>query len=126
LHEKISKVSFTGSVSTGQKIQQACAQKLIKPVSIGKLFDPQYFDKKVTLELGGKSAFIVFEDADIKDAVTAAILANFLNQGQFGITKWTCVISSYFPLKVKYARMPPGFMSNNPFCLHSKLCCWMN
>ncbi|KAL3104374.1 hypothetical protein niasHT_030288 [Heterodera trifolii] len=67
LHEKVARVSFTGSVPTGRKIQQMCAQRGIKPV---------------TLELGGKSAFIVFEDADLKDAVTSAILANFCNQGE--------------------------------------------
>uniref|UniRef100_A0A914I7H5 Aldehyde dehydrogenase domain-containing protein n=1 Tax=Globodera rostochiensis TaxID=31243 RepID=A0A914I7H5_GLORO len=67
LHEKIARVSFTGSVSTGRKIQQTCALRGIKPV---------------TLELGGKSAFIVFEDANLQDAVASAILANFCNQGE--------------------------------------------
>ncbi|KAI1725294.1 aldehyde dehydrogenase family domain-containing protein [Ditylenchus destructor] len=67
LNENVRKVSFTGSVATGQKIQQACAQRGIKPV---------------TLELGGKSAFVVFDDCDLQSAVSAAILANFLNQGE--------------------------------------------
>uniref|UniRef100_A0A915D3I8 Aldehyde dehydrogenase domain-containing protein n=1 Tax=Ditylenchus dipsaci TaxID=166011 RepID=A0A915D3I8_9BILA len=67
LNEIVRKVSFTGSVATGCKVQQACAQRGIKPV---------------TLELGGKSAFVVFEDADISNAVSAAILANFLSQGE--------------------------------------------
>jgi aldehyde dehydrogenase family 9 protein A1 len=66
-NELVRKVTFTGSVATGQKIQQACASKNIKPV---------------TLELGGKSAFIVFEDADLEKAVHASVLANFLNQGE--------------------------------------------
>ncbi|CAD5212344.1 unnamed protein product [Bursaphelenchus xylophilus] len=66
-NEDIRRVSFTGSVETGKAIQRNCALKNIKPV---------------TLELGGKSAFIVFEDADINEAVNAAILANFLNQGE--------------------------------------------
>lgn len=68
-NELVRKVTFTGSVPTGQKVQQACASKGVKPV---------------TLELGGKSAFIVFEDADLDKAVNAAILANFLNQGEVG------------------------------------------
>ena len=38
--------------------------------------------KQVTLELGGKSAMIVFEDANLENAVKGAMLANFLNQGQ--------------------------------------------
>lgn len=63
----VRKVSFTGSVATGQKIQQACASKNIKPV---------------TLELGGKSPFIIFEDADLDKAIHAAVLANFVNQGE--------------------------------------------
>uniref|UniRef100_A0AC34Q610 Aldehyde dehydrogenase domain-containing protein n=1 Tax=Panagrolaimus sp. JU765 TaxID=591449 RepID=A0AC34Q610_9BILA len=66
-HELIRKVSFTGSVATGQKVQQSCARKNVKPV---------------TLELGGKSPFIIFEDCEVKNAVAGAILANFLNQGQ--------------------------------------------
>jgi len=63
----IKKVSFTGSVATGQKVQQQCSLRNVKPV---------------TLELGGKSPFIVFEDSEIENAVAGAILANFLNQGQ--------------------------------------------
>ncbi|KAI6237787.1 Protein CBR-ALH-12 [Aphelenchoides besseyi] len=66
-NEFVRKVTFTGSIPTGKAIQRACATKNVKPV---------------TLELGGKSAYIVFEDANIEDAVTAAILANFLNQGE--------------------------------------------
>ncbi|KAK0416071.1 hypothetical protein QR680_012281 [Steinernema hermaphroditum] len=66
-HEKVKKVSFTGSVATGKAIQRACAENNIKPV---------------TLELGGKSPLIIFEDSDIGSAVSAAMLANFLNQGQ--------------------------------------------
>lgn len=65
-HDLIRKVSFTGSYQTGMKIQQQCSKRNIKPV---------------TLELGGKSPFIVFDDAEIHNAVAGAILANFLNQG---------------------------------------------
>uniref|UniRef100_A0A1I8BS79 Aldedh domain-containing protein n=1 Tax=Meloidogyne hapla TaxID=6305 RepID=A0A1I8BS79_MELHA len=67
-NQDIAKVSFTGSFPTGMKIQKACAEpKRIKPV---------------TLELGGKSALIIFDDSDMKTAVEATILANFLNQGE--------------------------------------------
>ena len=38
--------------------------------------------KNVTLELGGKSPLIVFEDADIENAVKGAMMANFLTQGE--------------------------------------------
>ncbi|KAF7634014.1 Aldedh domain-containing protein [Meloidogyne graminicola] len=68
MNQDIAKISFTGSVQTGMKIQKLCAEpKRIKPV---------------TLELGGKSALIIFEDVDIQMAVETTILANFLNQGE--------------------------------------------
>ena len=38
--------------------------------------------KQVTLELGGKSPLIIFDDCDIKNAVNGALMANFLSQGQ--------------------------------------------
>jgi betaine-aldehyde dehydrogenase len=65
-HPRIAKISLTGSVSTGKKIFTAAATQL----------------KRVTLELGGKSPLIVFEDADIHNAVSAAMLANFYTQGE--------------------------------------------
>ena len=46
--------------------------------------------KQVTLELGGKSAMIVFEDADLDNSVKGAMLANFLNQGQVCIV-YPCI-----------------------------------
>lgn len=62
----IAKVSFTGSVPTGRKVSVAAARQLIP----------------ATLELGGKSPLIIFEDADIDEAVTGAMLANFYTQGE--------------------------------------------
>ncbi|XP_060073866.1 4-trimethylaminobutyraldehyde dehydrogenase-like [Ylistrum balloti] len=59
-------MTFTGSVPTGSKIMEACAKQI----------------HHVTLELGGKSPCIIFEDSDLDSAVTGAMLANFLNQGQ--------------------------------------------
>ncbi|XP_071445776.1 4-trimethylaminobutyraldehyde dehydrogenase-like [Hetaerina americana] len=65
-HPDVAKVSFTGSVSTGAKVMAAAAAGI----------------KKVTLELGGKSPLIIFEDADLKNAVKATLMANFLTQGE--------------------------------------------
>ncbi|XP_060085828.1 4-trimethylaminobutyraldehyde dehydrogenase-like [Ylistrum balloti] len=65
-HTGVSKMTFTGSVPTGSKIMEACAKQI----------------HHVTLELGGKSPCIIFEDSDLDSAVTGAMLANFLNQGQ--------------------------------------------
>ncbi|KAI6189923.1 Betaine-aldehyde dehydrogenase family protein [Aphelenchoides bicaudatus] len=63
----ISKVSFTGSIQTGKLISQNASTDNVKPV---------------TLELGGKSACIVFDDADIEVATNGALMANFYSQGQ--------------------------------------------
>ncbi len=65
-HPDIHKVAFTGSTATGRRIVQASAGNL----------------KKVQLELGGKGANIVFEDANIDAAVGGSAFAIFHNQGQ--------------------------------------------
>ncbi|HMI94122.1 MAG TPA: aldehyde dehydrogenase family protein, partial [Polyangiales bacterium] len=65
-HPKVDKIAFTGSTEVGSQIM-AMASKTIK---------------KVTLELGGKSANIVLDDADLDSAVDGAILASFLHSGQ--------------------------------------------
>lgn len=65
-HPGIAKVSFTGEVGTGKAVMAASAQTL----------------KHVTLELGGKSPLIIFDDATLDDAVSAAMLGNFYTQGQ--------------------------------------------
>jgi betaine-aldehyde dehydrogenase len=63
---RVAKVSLTGSVPTGRKVYAAAAAEM----------------KHVTMELGGKSPMIVFEDADIESAVSGAILGNFYSSGQ--------------------------------------------
>ncbi|MEH6452651.1 MAG: betaine-aldehyde dehydrogenase [Psychromonas sp.] len=64
--EDIAKVSFTGEVGTGKKVMAAAAGTL----------------KEVTMELGGKSPLIIFNDADLENAVSAAMLGNFYTQGE--------------------------------------------
>ncbi len=63
---RVDKVSLTGSVPTGRKVYAAAAASI----------------KHVTMELGGKSPFIIFDDASLEDAVGGAILANFYSSGQ--------------------------------------------
>ncbi|SIP88436.1 betaine aldehyde dehydrogenase [Paracoccus thiocyanatus] len=63
---RVAKVSLTGSVATGQKVYAAAAEGM----------------RHVTMELGGKSPLIVFDDASLEDAVGAAVLANFYSSGQ--------------------------------------------
>ncbi|ROQ22663.1 betaine-aldehyde dehydrogenase [Gallaecimonas pentaromativorans] len=65
-HPGVAKVSLTGEVGTGKKVMAAAAGTL----------------KEVTMELGGKSPLIIFDDADLDDAVSAALLANFYTQGE--------------------------------------------
>ena len=63
---RVDKVSLTGSVPTGKKVYAAAAAGI----------------KHVTMELGGKSPMIVFDDADLENAVSGAILGNFYSSGQ--------------------------------------------
>jgi betaine-aldehyde dehydrogenase len=65
-HPDVGKVSLTGSVPTGRKVAEAAAGHL----------------KHVTMELGGKSPLIVFDDADIDSAIGGAMLGNFYSTGQ--------------------------------------------
>ncbi|AXT72828.1 betaine-aldehyde dehydrogenase [Vibrio sp. dhg] len=65
-HPDIAKVSFTGECGTGKVVMGDSAKTL----------------KQVTMELGGKSPLIVFEDAKLNDAVSAAMVANFYTQGE--------------------------------------------
>jgi betaine-aldehyde dehydrogenase len=65
-HPQIRKVSLTGEVGTGRAVMSDAAATL----------------KYVTLELGGKSPLIVFDDARIDNAVSAALLANFYSAGE--------------------------------------------
>ncbi|MGP9491037.1 aldehyde dehydrogenase family protein [Psychrobacter sp. AOP7-B1-24] len=70
-HEAPSLVSFTGSTSVGKHI--------------GELANGGEYIKKVALELGGNSPFVVLKDADIDQAVKAAAFGKFLHQGQICI-----------------------------------------
>ena len=63
---RIDKVSLTGSVPTGRKVYAAAAEGM----------------RHVTMELGGKSPLVIFDDADLENAVSGAILGNFYSSGQ--------------------------------------------
>jgi aldehyde dehydrogenase (NAD+) len=65
-HPLVDKIAFTGSTEVGAQIMQMASGTV----------------KKVTLELGGKSANIVLPDADLDSAIDGAILASFLHSGQ--------------------------------------------
>lgn len=63
---RVAKVSLTGSVPTGRRVYAAAAAGM----------------KHVTMELGGKSPLVIFDDADLDSAVSGAIMANFYSTGQ--------------------------------------------
>ncbi len=71
-HPKVAKIAFTGSDATGQRIYEAAAKGL----------------KRVSMELGGKSPNIVFEDAQLDNAVKGVI------SGIFAATGQTCIAGS--------------------------------
>ncbi|MBZ9556542.1 MULTISPECIES: betaine-aldehyde dehydrogenase [unclassified Modicisalibacter] len=89
-HADIDKITFTGEAGTGKKVMSAAAGSTLK---------------EVTMELGGKSPLIVFDDADLNRAADAAMMANFYSSGQV-CTNGTRVfvhrsIKSAFEAKVK-------------------------
>ncbi|MFN1548147.1 NAD-dependent succinate-semialdehyde dehydrogenase [Vibrio natriegens] len=73
-HPDIQKLSFTGSTGVGSQLIKQCADTI----------------KRTSMELGGNAPFIVFDDADIDEAVKGAIASKFRNAGQ------TCVCANRF------------------------------
>lgn len=71
-HPDIAKFTFTGSTAVGKQLIKQCASTV----------------KKVSMELGGNAPFIVFNDADIDEAVKGAIISKYRNAGQ------TCVCTN--------------------------------
>lgn len=65
-HDVVAKVSVTGSVPTGRKVLSLAGSKM----------------KHATMELGGKSPLIIFDDADLENAIGGAMLGNFYSTGQ--------------------------------------------
>jgi len=73
-HPKVRKVTFTGSTPVGKKLLMQCASTV----------------KRTSMELGGNAPFIVFDDADVDEAVAAAVMSKYRNAGQ------TCVCADRF------------------------------
>ncbi|AMV30499.1 Succinate-semialdehyde dehydrogenase [NADP(+)] GabD [Pirellula sp. SH-Sr6A] len=71
---RIAKISFTGSTAVGKKLMAACSGTL----------------KRLSLELGGNAPFLVFDDANLEDAVQGAVASKYRNAGQ------TCVCANRF------------------------------
>ncbi len=86
-HKNIQKISFTGSTKTGKYLMEKGASTL----------------KKLSLELGGNAPFIVFDDANLDDAIQGAILSKYRNAGQ------TCVCTNRF---IVQENILPRFLEN--------------
>ncbi|MBV9351694.1 MAG: aldehyde dehydrogenase [Mycobacterium sp.] len=76
-HPGVDKVAFTGSSATGRRIAAICGEQL----------------KRVSLELGGKSAAIILDDADIDKTVTGLKTASLMNNGQACIAQTRILVS---------------------------------
>lgn len=76
-HREVDKVSFTGSSSTGRQIAALCGEQI----------------KRVSLELGGKSAAIILDDADVENAVKHLKMASLMNNGQACVAQTRILVS---------------------------------
>jgi aldehyde dehydrogenase (NAD+) len=76
-HPGVDKIAFTGSSATGRRIAELCGQQL----------------KRVSLELGGKSAAIILDDADISRTVKSLKMASLMNNGQACVAQTRILVS---------------------------------
>ncbi len=89
-HPRVRKIAFTGSTAVGREIVRGAAGNM----------------KRVSLELGGKSAFFILDDADLDRAIPAASMGAFANAGQ------NCVAASRVYVDVRhYDRVVEGLLS---------------
>ncbi|KAM0750761.1 aldehyde dehydrogenase [Meredithblackwellia eburnea MCA 4105] len=98
-HMRIRKIGFTGSTRTGRLVQQAATASNLK---------------NVTLELGGKSPLIIFDDADLEKAVPAALWSIQYNSGQICVASTRLYVHAKIfdsfvnALKDAYSKVVPG------------------
>ncbi len=93
-NEKINMISFTGSTYTGKLVMEKAAKNL----------------KKITLELGGKSPNIVFDDADIDRSVKGVLFGIYLNSGQLCESGSRLILSN--KIKDKFMERMKYYLSN--------------
>ena len=100
-HPDVDMVSFTGSTATGRAVAHAAADRIAK----------------VALELGGKSANVILDDADLTSAVKVGVANAFLNSGQT-CTAWTRMLvqeSRYAEAVDLAAAGAAGYRTGDPF-----------
>jgi len=98
-NKKIRKLSFTGSTPVGKILMEQCAPSL----------------KKLSLELGGNAPFIVFDDADIDEAVKGALISKYRHNGQTCVCVNRILVQNgvYDAFAEKFTRAVQGLKTGN-------------
>jgi acyl-CoA reductase-like NAD-dependent aldehyde dehydrogenase len=106
-HPEVDMISFTGSTRAGKRISELAAQMV----------------KRVTLELGGKSASIILDDADLAAAVKGTVTNCYLNSGQTctAFTRMLVPESKYAEVKAIAAEAAKAFAPGDPMAETSRL-----
>jgi aldehyde dehydrogenase (NAD+) len=106
-HPEVDMISFTGSTRAGKRISELAAQTV----------------KRVTLELGGKSASIILDDADLAAAVKGTVTNCYLNSGQTctAFTRMLVPESRYDEAKAIAAEAAKAFTPGDPLAESSRL-----
>ncbi len=106
-HPEVDKISFTGSTRAGKRVAEVAAKTV----------------KRVSLELGGKSASIILDDADLPAAVKGTVNACFLNSGQTcnALTRMLVPESLYAEAAALAVETARGFTVGDPFEGQAKL-----
>jgi betaine-aldehyde dehydrogenase len=106
-HPKVDMISFTGSTRAGKRISEVAAQQV----------------KRVALELGGKSASVILEDADLAAAVKGTVNGCFLNSGQTctALTRMLVPASKYEEAAKLAAEAAKGFTLGDPLAESTRL-----
>ncbi|CAI9758971.1 unnamed protein product [Fraxinus pennsylvanica] len=101
-HMDIDKVSFTGSTEVGRLVMQAAAASNLKPVS---------------LELGGKSPFIIFDDVDVDKVADLALQGSFYNKGEICVAGSRVFVQEgiYDKFLIKLAEKVKSWVVGDPF-----------
>ncbi len=106
-HPQVDMISFTGSTRAGKRISEVAAQTV----------------KRVALELGGKSASIILDDADLATAVKATVSGCYLNSGQTctALTRMLVPESKYDEAAKIAAEVANGFTLGDPLSESTRL-----
>ena len=106
-HPKVDMISFTGSTRAGKRISEVAAQQV----------------KRVALELGGKSASVILEDADLAAAVKGTVNGCFLNSGQTctALTRMLVPAAKYEEAAKLAAEATKGFTLGDPLSEATRL-----